>query len=579
MKKMLTLMGFGAFTLAASALSPLPQIDLRDYKLAPGVKLKMEQIQKQNLADIQSGTIREGVIKKTMVQGNNVWDVWVMNNDLRWCDALTRNDGQPIKFEDMPFYYVSLYVLGEDKSKPQEGYNTITNWPLLWPAQCAWDLSLFMEENPDLSKLDQSITDLEDLANDKVNCGTFVYDGRGTVWALNDDKTNVAYWPVGLPSWFGITSFDLEGRQYNIPAADESFNPTTATSTYSFKTYDPSESYLEMDITMQLLDNNNSAIRRIIPYTGGCRVNGFAPVYSGGEFGDIHIVNLGSYDNEKSADDDPFDFEEWGPLEKYYVFAVSPEMKIVDYSAEYNDDKWGLTNSLLYTQADNVTEINDDFLLFGMILNHKSTENPANINAVYEWVLPEERPNPWYDGKPNTPKTTLLWDWNEDGGSVIPFGYNDANYPWSTRNWAMLCQAGGYNTLIEHPSKILIGTTNGFEFVGHDSYKNKYFRNYKGDITYHPNSNKMSETVKIPAVGTLEPSSVESIQATAEAGIFAGNGEIRIVANVDTQAAVYSLSGAVVAQKSLKAGESVVVPVEKGIYVVKAGNGAKKVAL
>ncbi len=571
MKKLLTLMGLGAFSLAASALTPGAQINLNDLQLDPAAQLKVEQIQKQNLADIQSGIVRKGVIKKTFTQGNNVWDIWVMNNDVRWADILLYQDGTHPEFESMPYYFVMLYVVAQDANNPRNGYVTATTWPLMWPAKCVWDYS-GLQSDSDWSKLDTSMTDLNELANDKNYCRSFIYNGTGG-WQLSDDQTQVTAWPVGLQSWMGTTTGKIDGKEYEYPAATATA-PASAASTFVFKTFDASEKYLEMDATIQLLDGT-SAVRRIIQYTGKSRVEGFAPAKFEGKLGGVHIVNIDTQSSKINQDndwDDPFDFADWGPFQKYYFMTASPDYQIVDESAEYNDDKFGYGESLFVAPAEGVTEVKDSFFVYGTLLNQFSTQNPANFFLAYKLVEPYEAPDPW-DPK----NTTLLWDWYTEDGQMLPASYDSDRFGWADENWAVFCGADGYNTYLAPSTTIGIGTVNGFELYAHDNYGNSYYRSFNGDIIYHPNRNKMSETVKVPSVGTL--SDVKDVQATEEAGILAGNGEIRVVANTDTEVAVYALSGAVVAREYVKAGETVVVPVEKGIYVVKAGNGAKKVAL
>lgn len=577
MKKMLTLMGFGAFTLAASALTPGASLKLSDFHLDPAAQLKVEQIQKQNLSDIANGVQRDGVIKKTFSQGKNVWDIWVMNNNERWADILIYNDGTHPEFEAMPYYFVTLYVVAENADKPKDGYVTATMWPLMWPAKCVWDYSGLQGDGADWADLDTKMVDLDVLANDKTYCSSFMYDGTAN-WLLSDDRTQILNWPVGLQSWMDTTTGRIDGQEYSYPAATQSgtsVSPSTAVSTFVFKSYEAAEKYLEMDVTLQMVDSKNNAVRRIVPYTGKARVEGFAPARFDGKFGGVHIVNIDTQSakiNEKEDWSDPFDFEDWGPFQKYYVMAASPDYQIIDESAEYNDDQFGYGESLFVVPADGVTEIKDPFIIYGTLLNQFSTENPANFNQNYRWVEPEERPNPW-----NPKENTLLWDWYTNEGQVLPSGFNSDRFGWSDEDWALFCVSDGYGTYLQAPSCISIGTKNGFELFAHDNFGNTYSRSFNGNIVYHPDRKKMSQTVNVPSVGDLVD--VKGIQATDEIGIIARNGEILVNASADTEVAVYALSGAVVVREYVKAGETVVVPVEKGIYVVKAGNEARKVVL
>lgn len=577
MKKLLTLLSLVVFAIAANAFRPVTQLNLSDLHVDPSAVTKLQKIDERNRLDIANGVQRKGMIKKSFQQGHMIWDVWIINNNQRWCDVLMESDGSHPDFRDFPYYSVSLIIMAEDKNEPWSGYVTQVAWPLLWPAVCLWDMSAF-QENVDWDSLNHEMVDLELLANDWNNCSSFIYDGMSDR-ILNDEGTEVVYWGIGSPYWITsnpIGKINGETYKYPMPTTDgTTTEPTPYVSTFQFKTYELSERYLELDAIFQLLNNEGEPVRRIVPYTGSFREEGFYPRYETGTFGDVHIVNLDTQSvviNDEKGWDDPFDFEDWGPFQKYYLMAASPDYQIVDESAEYNNDKFEYGRSLLIAPADGVTDVKDDFIIYGSLLNQFSTGNPEDFNLVYKWVEPYEAPDPW-----NPYNLTYSWDWHTDAGQVLPVGYDSAKYRWSGEEWAFFCRSHDYVVTLNAPSQLAVGTTDGLELYAQDQYGNIYNRVFDGDIIYHPDRNKMSKTVKLPSVGLI--TDVKQVQGGEEVGIIVSDNEIKVIANTDTDMAVYSLSGSIETRSRMTSGETLTVPVENGTYIVKAGKTAIKVVI
>lgn len=293
----------------------------------------------------------------------------------------------------------------------------------------------------------------------------------------------------------------------------------------------------------------------------------------------VHVANTGSVtgedENYMNLDD-----TEWGPFQRFYLFACGEGYTYDDVELQGGGTLWGTT-----TLPEGPARMSSDAPamkdLHGALF---SANNAADINNIWKEANVEVGFDSYGNGL-TTGKPTV--------NSFLDGGWNSNYWSWSETDGVRMTYEGMYffahyaaETAKTYDPFVMIGTTDGMGYKGFSTYHCNITMRYKGDIVYHYDPTDYKKTRKVAAVGTLTPptawtSGVSSIFTDNSANNFnvnAANGMINVTVEDDAVVNVYNMAGMIVKSVNAKAGQTVNVDAANGIYVVKVNGKAVKVA-
>ena len=327
---------------------------------------------------------------------------------------------------------------------------------------------------------------------------------------------------------------------------------------------------------------NNAAGSQIWTYDYNFSGEAFMPGFTSKPMSwnavNMHIVNTGQVSGE-SEGYDAIDDTDWGPLQRFYLLACGEgytydNVELAGGGTLWTSTKYPQRPARMSQNAPNMT------CIYGALFSAAGTENP-----VGEWFMSnldvdfDSMGFPITTGKPAA--NTFLYG-----------GWRDDYWPWSQNDGMQSIYEQYYWRLPYTENKgenfdpfIMNGTTEGFGYKGLSNYNCIYTVGYKGDIVYHYDPTDYLKTRTISSIGSLTPnanwSAVQSVFTDGENNInvVAANGNINVTVENAANVAIYNMAGMIVKTVNAAAGQTVSVDVNAGIYIVKVGNKAVKVAL
>lgn len=546
MKKIFTLTA--ASLLGAASLMAMP-LDVKEIsQLKPMMSLEAQQKARTELAQLKMYGAKEGqeTVTRSWTASNGAkWRLILVLSETPLCETLTFTNpdtGEPFQypFEELPLYEVQCYFAYTPANGTEETRDALLY--LAWP--CVYYFS--QPANTPEDEIDWSPVTLTDMCNETDYVHLFEQTG-----ALANEE-----------SW-GILPADI----LEIPSTYDGMTMFTQTGTsVDFLAYDATENNIDVDLnaTMKQDPNEgNRSGRMSCKYRGVAdRVLGFEATYSLlNKFGEIHLYNDGTISSEGLGDDNPFT-ETFDEVSCLYVLCGDSKFTPgqVQGGGEFAPNKVGFN----WDEMDN----NEFNYVRGFVFADPKYGKDPNIDPTElkfqvinpEWLIDEATEAGYISIAPAL-------------NSFVPGSSSEA---WSV-DYGMLVVKGAYLYTPSHESTIAWGTTNGFECNLLDDFRNTVdIQSTAKEIFYHYDKNDITKYRMIPAVGTL-PSGAEIVKDVENnAKIMVRNGMISVNAAEKAPIAIYTLDGKLVKAANAK---SVNVEANKGVYVVRVGNQAKKVVL
>lgn len=496
----------------------------------------------------------------------NVWTMQLLKQEMPLCEMLVFQDEEgnafQYTFEELPFYTVQQLLWMEDAATGQ--YTTQVGFILCWPSYYIWeqvfDYDGPLTEDGDIpeDKCNWDCVDAEELINSTEWCKRF-QESSGIGGVLNSAQDNWEYLtmlPNELLGFVGV----FEGSQGYTTITE------SKASIVKFNSMDAAaDNTIDCQTTIYFTTDAGVGKTKRVNYVGPSRVEGFkSNTYNLPEFGDVYLLNLGEGSSAENMDYP----EEWGPLSQFY-FAVA------DKYVTWNIDPAA-------------TKLSPSVLQLGTLQLPEGEVFDLHANVMRGWLYGE--PSLAADNSQNVEKVLFQCVEGTEGydeqmdeyyysiapkaNSFVSYGYEGS---WSDE-YGMRFNLRNFSTFVDVPSAIVWGTTEGLWINLTDVYTNKINAKSTGKVHYYYDPNDPTAVREYSLVGDMEYSEVKTVEAEA-AKVSAANGVISVVAAENGNVAVYALSGAVVANKSVKAGETLSVAADKGVYVVVANGKAVKVAL
>lgn len=571
MRKFTTLLALGCAlcSTAFAAVIPGTKVDADQYQLTPEAKQMFSTMQARSAAGMDVTQGAQKIVKKTFEDNAYVWNAILVKNETLWCDVLSDVDGNHPSFFEFPYYWASYIVTGERKADGSRV--TALSIPLLWPTQFIWEQSkeyLIQGLSPwDMPEADANMdivtaTEMFEATSAMQLGKSFIYSGSASPFYGDESQTWLGAFPVAPNAWYGESGWP---QTYNGATTALKDNDQTKYSEITLDSWDEEEGTYKFVNTLYF--ENGATLN--LTYNGEARLAGFVKEHYELPFlTEPQVFYVGEESGEELDMDNPYMVADWGPFSKFFVLGGTGNNTAVvrDGKNEFDMD-WV---SVLGVRPDN----DDDPYGFyvGTLFKAAGTAH----DDPYGWWNMKD-PNIEYDERTGA---YLSNDMVPRLNQLIPAGYDEGKMPWaSTDNGdGFFAVKDGYYVYLQEYTRFCIGDEKyGLYLSGTDNFGNTYWGSYTGDIIMHTDPNDLSKTVTIPA---MKPGfdSVEGIAAD-DVKVIANNGMITVVADQDVNAAVYTLSGALVKAADVKAGKTMNVAVEGGVYVVKAGNVAKKVAL
>ena len=569
MRKITTLLALGCAvcSTAFAAVIPGTTLDTSDLRMTEEGKQILNTLRAQSIASFSDMTANSNkVIMKTYEDANYIWTFAFAKNSQNWCDVLTLADGNHPTFAEVPYYWVNCNLMAQRKNAEGSGSVTAIWLPLMWPSMYVWeqminDTDQTMpddQKNFDIVGFDQMFE-----ANPRQRGKDFYYTDNTAlpVYYGDDAQSFLTGFPIAPGTWYGGDGWP---QKYNNQDTYLVGNDQNQMSILSLDAVDLSEDVYTL--ACQFFFENGSKLN--LTYDGTLRANGFvARNYELPIETKPIIVNMGDVDAKTLDLDNPWGgSSDWGPFSQWWIgVGIGQCEAVLRSGATFMDNKWGSVFGFTNPEG---TDDSFSYFTAGFFKEAGAT-NP------YGWYDLRE-PEVVYDNRGNYESNDMEPRLNQ----LAPAGYNDEYMPWSDVEMteATTLVYGSYYSYLSPYTRMVIGDKdNGFWLTGRDDYKNTYHFSYKGDITLYTDKDDLSKTTTIPAVSDID--AVEGVAAEAPARVYAEHGVITVCPNAEGEVAVYTLSGARVASKNVKADAVVTFNVDKGIYLVKAGKTAKKVVL
>lgn len=581
MKKFTTLLGaiaLGVATMGAAPVNPGMNTDLRISGTTEAFKNWQKNIDAGKLIGTQD------VETRSWTSGTSVYDVrfQLASEPLGRMLSFQDKDGNIINptFDELPFY--AMWMTVSRRKQTDDVPNTMVSFLLAWPSQYIYQQVFTYDGEPDdkgqipVDLRNYDVVPVDELFNNEQYCRRF----QESLSAGTAGDASAGGW-----DYYTMVPNQLVG---NVAVVDNNMVYTVVTdkiaSFFEMMQYSPEDNWTQLYGTIYYSttgeDNGTRNIRlgtKSKPFDGEASVEGFSQQYIDvPEFGDLHIFNTGVMSSASFGDANPFptDFPEVTGL----YFTIS------DKYVGWEVDAKGETGAIPFDK--------EKFVSTGATLPEgQSLREHANYVQGYLFADPKYGKDTSLDLDPTTyvmqPVTEIQV--NEDVwyaettpaiNSMVAYGITDMNQnteQWSDEYGAAFIYQNMPETCVD-PSYFGWGYKEGIVVNFQNQFLTNYIAYSKGKIYYHYDPENMVVYRELQAVG--EKDAVEEV-AVDELGakINAANGVITVVAGADAAVAVYSLDGVCLKNVNVAAGEDVAVEAAKGIYVVKVGDKAVKVAL
>jgi hypothetical protein len=290
------------------------------------------------------------------------------------------------------------------------------------------------------------------------------------------------------------------------------------------------------------------------------------------EIGEVHIINTGiaNYDNVETYDVD------WdADLTRYYIMGCHPSLTIRDDA--FSTDTYTTTGALSALQEDYTYQF-----FYGAVYSAADATDPLNI---------------WKGHYINVQKGAFSYETTNApvADSFVYGGWNSTYAPFCNYDGLRIIDQDHYlfldidEDMAEDEKPIIMnGTTDGFGVAGINNYSEYTKLHFNGDIIYHYDSNDYTKTRTLASVGSLatpamwggDSNGVQTVLGNnANTNVTTSNGAVNVTVDADTVVVIYNVAGQAVKSVNVAAGQTKTIALGNGLYIVKAGNNAVKVAL
>jgi hypothetical protein len=347
--------------------------------------------------------------------------------------------------------------------------------------------------------------------------------------------------------------------------------PTVGT-TLKFSNFDQDTMSIDatLDGGMTTTMNGSPVYSFSIPFSGEFTNRGMVEgVTKELEVGEVHIVNTGiaNYDNIETYDVD------WdADLTRYYIMGCHPSLYIADESFT--------TDSYNFKVGPNVQDYTLQYF-YGAVYSAADATDPLNI---------------WKGHYINVQKGAFSYETTNApvANSFVYGGWNDTYAPFCSFDGLRMVDVNSYlfiqidEDMAEDQKPIIMnGTTDGFGIAGYNNYSEYTKVHFTGDIVYHYDPTDYTKTRTLASKGSLDTPAIwnggDGVQTVfsndAKTTISTDNGRVNVKADANTVVYIYNVAGQAVKRVNVVAGQTKSIDLGNGLYIVKAGNKAVKVAL
>jgi hypothetical protein len=322
--------------------------------------------------------------------------------------------------------------------------------------------------------------------------------------------------------------------------------------------------------------NGSPFVSYSIPFSGEFSSRGMVSgIVNEYEIGEVHIINTGvnNYDNNEYYDVD------WNEdLNRYYVMGCHPTLTVKE-SAITSDSVTSGISAFAALSADYSLEA-----FWGALYS------PVDADPINVW----KGMNIGYEVVPFGTSYQYLTTNAPEANSFVYGGYSASYFPFSEADGLRLVKTDHYEympidaDLAEDAKPIIMnGTTDGFGVAGYNQYSEYTKIHFTGDIIYHYDSTDYTKTRTLATAGDLATPTMwnggDGVHTTLANGVKANvttdNGRVNVTADADTVVYIYNVAGQAVKNVTVKAGQTKSIALGNGLYIVKAGDKAVKVAL
>lgn len=576
MRKLLSLASCGLVAAAAMA-APLNPAQLQKAQMVenPEMTQKVRAQMASTLYQLECGQTPDNAYTRSytdpkgtkwlfianLIQDGGAWQYY----------RKTDENGKPIKGpngedvfcekEDLPLYLAQLTVV----AYPQGANPNYASFLAGWPSYYFGDMgNQGTEEDPNMTPIP-----FDEFVNEPNHQRKFT----------ESDKTFIPKYDqaTGTYTTYHMVSSAMRMQALWNGQDAKTYVTSTSASNLTFSSYIDETKETELKINIYLKDASNQTRSMVANYAGTAKVGGWTTNYLSGNLDNIHLFNAGQISSDSLGMTNPFTGDDFGPFTCLYLVASD---KVIDINIDSTKGKFdeSKTFKLNINQANVPAGENyEDHLTYvmGYLFAPANYEGPQK-GVTYKMLEPEwtydSIYNEWYN-KISPAENSILpnnfsGDWTDFGVSCYYKNYSE--------------------TLKANECFLSFNTANGLYVDSKLGTGDVLRLSGKGDIIYHNNENDMTQTIKVPAVGDFVTDYVAPVKndlayvagvVAPNTAISVANGAICVNADANVAVAIYKLDGQKVAAKALKAGESYTVAPGKGLYIVKAGNVAKKVAL
>lgn len=569
MKKLTTLMACLCLGGAAMMATPVTPAFMND-----GVKIKMTEAQRQNIRSIMATNMVNGPIAEDNAIMTRTWtnpstgEVWTLQllklqPTIPELVGFQDDEGNDVQysFDELPFYAVQYVLWGQKSGATDIG--TQLGFVMCWPSEYIYEqvFEYGTMEIP-IEERKYECVSPDRLMNNAAGCRTF-QEAMGIGGTLNEERTQ----------WASFTMLPNAALGF-VGMVDGQTGYTTLTETIAsrviFKGFNS-----ELDNTVEVANRIYFTTEAGSPktqnpqYVGPARVEGFSSnTYNLPEFGMVHLFNMGLGGRDIYGEEDLYPVE-WGPLSQFYVVAGD---KYLVWHVDPSATKFN--KNVIQLQGMGELPANEDFathanyvkgvLYANVKYSEDQTLNPSELIYTLVEAVPE------YDEDMETEYLNCKPIEN----SMVPYGWEP---DWSEENGM---QGRIYN-FTDYPTKnsvMVFGSKEGFKIDFVDSYTNKITAFSTDKVRYYYNPDNIQQYRDLDSFGDIDYSAVEVVENEA-ANVTAAFGVITVVPAETANVAVYALSGAVLANTTVAAGQTFSVEAAHGVYVVVVNGKACKVAL
>lgn len=571
MKKIFTLLSVALLSALSMTAREVPQVESIEIRNPMDTQIKLAQLQSEIDLVKETGVSSERVYKRSCQVGTDTYNLLIANPNYKITDIFKiTSNGHELTFEEIPLYIVEYCLTRTDINGNETAK---VECMLAWPSY-----ELFYDGISSDYSNDYSIVSVKDMANakkiDERLCNTFTfYDENQYVWVPEGNLTKT-YGIIGkLLEPKGVYS-TINGEAKVMMAVPQAGRETTV----QFMGFDARDMSISTDAHFYLETQQGRQLQLDCEYTGTYIEIGFDKQTINYELSNVHIFNCGEFNQDKlmgSANPFLFDFE---PQQMFYIYMPGKYNDI-----EINANAKGFDPSqiaLVWPQStpEELRTFDNMHAMCGYMFAPLGSE--ITDGGRYEMQRSDVKKHPYDD--PRIPECPFVYP---QPYTLIPTGVRDESlskvYEWSNKfGFLGIYQGRTWQWTNENnnPGYILMNTAKGLQLKAFTHYGDTYSAIYDRDIIYHFNPENINETKLIPSKGSFVDASVDGVGADENAAQVYANGSAVVVRTIAaTDVKVYTLGGACVANCMVNG--TATFPLDKGVYIVKAGNVARKVAL